>query len=259
MENKKMTKADKKIMIKFVGIMVVSLVLGYLLGMLSNWLGASEGISDTLKHIAALMQQATPILFVLVNVVILTAAFIVYIGVKKKADAWDGEDEELIARIEDRLNVPVLLSSILMVLNFFFFSAMVEIMEHTDYGQEHETGLFVVLMVTFILGWVFAIIIQKQVIDLEKKLNPEKRGNIFDTQFLKEWEASCDEAQRLIIYKAAYAAYKAVNTACMALWLVTLIAGLELKTGLMPVFCVTVVWLASVITYSVTAAKLERG
>ena len=39
-------------------------------------------------------------------------------------------------------------------------------------------------------------LIAKLVVDLEKKLNPEKKGSVFEMQFQKTWLESCDEAQK---------------------------------------------------------------
>ena len=47
------------------------------------------------------------------------------------------------------------------------------------------------------------------IVELEKKLNPEKKGDVIETNFSKKWEDSCDEAQKMIIYEAGYRAYRA--------------------------------------------------
>ena len=252
-------RSGKKIMAIFIGMMVLSLVIGYGVGLISKRLESSSGFADIMHDIGFFMQRATPVLFVAVNVVVLLVAFIIYRSTKKRIDDWDGEDETVIDEIESRLNVPMLCVSALVVVNFFFFSAMAEIIERTDFGQAHSDILSAVLLVTFILGFVCGTVIQKGIVDLTIKLNPEKRGNIFDRNFQKDWVDSCDEAQQLMIYKAAFAAYKAVNTACMVMWVLTLITGMILKTGLMPAFTVTVIWLVSIVTYSVYGDKLERG
>lgn len=114
-------------------------------------------------------------------------------------------------------------------------------------------------IVIFLVASFTFVALQKKCIDLTKQLNPEKKGNIFDKNFSKEWLASCDEAQQLMIYKASYAAYKSAGGACQILWLVTIIGMMSFGTGLLPVFCVSAIMLIMQISYFMEAKKLERG
>ena len=46
-------------------------------------------------------------------------SLIVYSKAAKQAKEWDGEDEDVIDGIEDALNIPMTLSSVMLIFNFF--------------------------------------------------------------------------------------------------------------------------------------------
>ncbi len=108
------------------------------------------------------------------------------------------------------------------------------------------------------LGMALNIIISKVTVDLEKKLNPEKQGSVFDMKFDKKWEASSDEAQKQIMYKAAYTAFRAANMACLTAWTIAVVIQMFVKTGVFPVVCICAIWLVLNVTYSRTAMKLQK-
>ena len=103
------------------------------------------------------------------------------------------------------------------------------------------------------------IIGQQKIVDFEKKLNPEKRGSVYDSKFAKKWYESCDEAERSIICQAALSAYRAGNTACLILWALLIVGHMLFNSGLLPIAVVTVFWLILTLSYSLKAYRLERG
>ena len=40
---------------------------------------------------------------------------------------------------------------------------------------------------------------------------PEKKGNVFDVKFQKDWYESCDELEKLQIGNACYKTFKCIN------------------------------------------------
>ena len=102
---------------------------------------------------------------------------------------------------------------------------------------------------------IWQLFIQAKTIDLEKKLNPEKKGNIFDSNFSKDWENSCDEAEKAKIYKSGYKAFKVAVISCMAMWIISVFGQLFFNTGLLPCITLTVIWLSMTIAYYVEAVK----
>ena len=62
--------------------------------------------------------------------------------------------------------------------------------------------LFVMIQV------VWYTVLQARIIQAVKRVAPEKRGNVFDTRFQKDWYQSCDEAERQQIGNASYASFR---------------------------------------------------
>lgn len=257
MEQNKEKKENKKIYIKFILLLAICSVAGYTVGTITN--NMSVALETMLEYIKSAVIYIVPALFIGVNVMIPVIAFFIFRKAKKQADLWDGEDEEVIDRIENLLDIPMNISNLLIVFNYMFFSFMIEIIEFS--GIKELTGqiLFGITVVMFVLGLGATFLLMKKAVDLLKKLNPEKRGNVFDMQFQKVWVDSCDEAQKLNIYKAAYKAYSMVNMTCIALWVVCILAQLAFHTGVFPVICVTTIWLVAILSYSIEVKKLEHG
>ena len=95
-------------------------------------------------------------------------------------------------------------------------------------------------------------------VKLEKQINPEKRGSVFDVKFQKQWLESCDEAEKLMVYRCGFRAYQVGNKVCMGLWLVALFLQLWADTGLFPVLSICVIWLSMVAAYVLASIRLER-
>jgi hypothetical protein len=91
-----------------------------------------------------------------------------------------------------------------------------------------------------------------------KKFNPEKKGSAFDMNFQKQWEDSCDEGQKLVLYKSGYTAYKYVNYTCLILLVLGMVSMISFKTGILPILFVSAIYLVTTIAFTVTSMKLEK-
>ena len=54
----------------------------------------------------------------------------------------------------------------------------------------------------------------------KKAINPEKQGNILDTDFNKVWMDSCDEYEKQMIWQCGFKAYNVAQTMCIILWMI---------------------------------------
>lgn len=183
---------------------------------------------------------------------LLTAA-VIYCKTKIAADKWDGEDEDVIDGIERALDIPIIIAAALLVLDMVLFSCA------GYFLLEAGDAAMILSTVMFLTGMAGIMVINEKCVSLAKKLNPEKQGSTFDIKFRKKWMASCDEAQKQMVWQAGYAAYRAGNTVCFTMWIVTFLLQTVLRFGLMPMICVGVIWLTLNMTYSLTARRLEHG
>lgn len=254
-KKQKNQKSEIKLIIIFLLVLAASYVGGYFFGTM----GAryEDELKILLNVIADGVVSVFPVFYVFINAVVIIVSLVIYINAKKKANLWDGESEEIIDDVEKKLNWSLIPINILMIADVFFYGVMVYISMYTEIGEKFDDALFVLGTATFLVSYALMMVMNKLIVDLEKKLNPEKRGSVFDIKFIKEWEESSDEAEKLTMYKAAYKAYHVVNIACMMMWGVAFCGMLLFQTGLLPLFCVTAIWVTMIATYSIVCAQIE--
>lgn len=260
LENKQQNKKALKI---FIPVILAAAALGFVLGIgiIILQTQGDVGISGAMNFFHSLALFGAPW-----AVIIVTAAGLLATGlhissarkVYKSADesAVDGEmDEGAIKRIEAKLSDGLAVQSLTQILQFMFFGIF--IVNLNDYVWLGSLPVAIIAILAFMAG-IFAGIRQQQVIvDIEKLLNPSKDGSVYDVNFKKKWEASCDELEKSQIYQAAYKAYKAGTFTCIVLWLIFASLGPLLQAGILPVVAVSVIWLVMTAAYLMEARKLE--
>ena len=244
-------KENRNALKKFLLVMLAAGIVGGVFGFLAGFAAyhnLGERMVDTLNtFLAAIAPWGIPT----TSVVLLGAAWWQYRGAKKQCAFWDGEEENVVDMAEGQLNGVLLLTTIQILLNFFFFAAAV---------VYWEPGTLTILAVIgmFLASILAIILIQQRVVDLERQLNPEKQGSIYDLKFKKKWFNSCDEAEQKQIGQAAYKAYNTVNAICPILWDVLILLGFLFDISLLPVFIVILVWGMLNISYIVECIRMRR-
>lgn len=230
--NDNVKRENRKALPKFLLILLGSGLLGGVLGGLSSWLGYSGAVAFA-EGLYYLVGHIVPWAVPAVSLVLLLAGVRQYRRAKGLFAAWDGEDEEAMDTAEGCLNRALLLTAVIMTLNFFLLAAATY--SEIVMGPLLMTGAFVLAMLAVAL-------LQQKVVDLTKRMNPEKRGSVYDMKFHKKWLDSCDEAERQQIGRAAYHAYQVTSYACLVLWVLLLIGDVVFAFGLLPVFVVMLLW-----------------
>ena len=146
--------------------------------------------------------------------------------------------------------------SVIMIVQMLFFGIMMADLENI---ADYSFAIAMVATGVFVVGNLAQLKQQQLMVDLEKEMNPSKRGSVYDAKFRDKWEESCDELEKIIIYKSAYKAYKTTALTCVILWIVTATLSIAFKTGPLPSVAVTVIWLVQTVSYCREAMKLERG
>lgn len=240
------------------GVGFISGVLGFLIGRIMKALeksGGIESIKDGLKSAAVV---SVPVLAVISVTVIFTVAIYRYKKAVRTLKTIGDDDEDKLSDVEHSLNFPLTLLNIWTILDMLFLALSVEILIYGGIEGLLKKVFEVSAVAFFIITYAVMFALTRKYIELVKKMNPEKQGDLLDMNFHKEWEDSCDEAQKLITYKAAYKAFKTANYTCMGLWVVCLIAQLAFHTGVMPVICLSVVWLVMTGAYCAESSRLEK-
>lgn len=103
------------------------------------------------------------------------------------------------------------------------------------------------------------IIIQQKCVDAAKKMNPEKTASVYDTKFQKKWMDSCDEAEKIMIGKCAFKAYRATNTVCTVLAIALALCALFLGIGFLPSLVVCLIWIVNQSVYCKEALRYSKA
>ena len=140
-----------------------------------------------------------------------------------------------------------------MIINYFFLGVDKILNLNVD---EIYYSMFTIA--AFILGLVVVIVMQQKIVDLTKKINPEKKGSVYDMKFAKKWMESCDENEQRQIGQAAYKAYQSVVYMSVFIMVILYISSTFLDFGILPFLIVTIIWGGSQIIYCYESICLAR-
>lgn len=247
------TKSEnQKAMPKFILIMLGSLLVGALIGV-GIVLSDGDWTASIAEALKSGLITASPWLIWGSAAVSALGVFCCYQKAKHAFLVLQEDDEAAVEKIDTLLNYGLLINSICLILSFFFVGIPF------CFFKESEAMSFLSNLAGFIVCLIAMAIGQQKIVDLTKKLYPEKRGSVYDVKFEKKWFESCDEAERAAIGQAAYHAYKATNMTCLLLWMVLVIGNMLFDFGLMPIAVVTLIWLISTVSYCLHAMKYGKG
>ena len=249
MENNAVKKDNRKALPKYLLILFVAAIFGGVLGFAAGWIG-HDNLSEVIAAaVADGLTAAAPWALLVTSVVSLALILWLYRGAKALYTGWDGEDDDVMDRADEKLNWALLLTAAQLVLDMFFFAVA--------QSAHNMTALWSVLF--FIVSIFLLVFAQQKIVDLTRKMNPEKKGSVYDTKFKKKWFESCDEAEQKQIGQAAYKAFNVVSTACPILWAVLLLLSYAFNFGLlMPTFIVCFIWLLLQVSYCLECIRLGR-
>lgn len=152
----------------------------------------------------------------------------------------------------------MLLNSINTILGFFFFGIGVMILPFDSVDGGYSVIKILCFSIGFILCFTSSTLIQKNIFNLEKEINPLLKGSVYDIKFAQKWLDSCDEAIKLGLFKSAYKAYKSVSITCAILWIVCIIGYDLWDFGIVPMVIVIIIWLVQTISYCIESIKQSK-
>lgn len=174
----KQKSENQKAFPRFLGILVVASLIGGVLGGLSGVAGYFwEDHTAFGAAFAHLLGAASPWAMAACAAVLLGLGLYQYRKARTAFRSWDGEDEDVMQQAEERLSWTLLLDSLTVIVSFFFFNA------GTEKLPQGSDGNTVLLLVVFLVVIALAILLQQKTVDLTKKMNPEKRGSVYDMKF----------------------------------------------------------------------------
>ena len=255
MERNEIKEANRKAMPRFLLLALVGAIVGGIVGFYSAKYDVDR-LAGSMKSAGAFFGQYVSSWILLAIAVITPIVVIpVYQKTKRLLLAWDGEDESVCDIAEKKLNTVLLINGIALISAFFLISA-------TYSGGfamiEKHLNMYVLAIVTFLVILAEGIITQQKVVDIIKIMYPEKTASVYDLKFQKKWVDSCDEAEKIMIGRCAFEAFKVTNSVCGALSVILAISALMFDIGFLPSFVVCLIWLINQCAYCRAAAKCSK-
>lgn len=249
MENNTVKQDNRKALPKYLLILLVAAIFGGVLGFAAGWMG-HDNLSEVIAAaVSNGLTAVSPWALLATSAVSLGLILWLYHGAKALYTGWDGEDDDVMDRADEKLNWALLLTAAQLVLDTFFFAVA--------QSGHNMTALWSVLF--FIVSIFLLVFAQQKIVDLTRKMNPEKKGSVYDTKFKKKWFESCDEAEQKQIGQAAYKAFNVVSAACPILWGVLLLLSYAFNFSLlMPTFIVCFIWLLLQVSYCLECIRIGR-
>lgn len=231
MERNEIKEANRKAMPGFLLLALVGAIVGGIVGFYSAEYDV-EQLAGSMKSAGAFFGKYVSSWILLAIAVITPIVVIpVYQKTKRLLLAWDGEDESICDIAEKKLNTVLMIISIAMICAFFLISA-------TYSGGfamiEKHLNMYVLAIVTFLIILAEGIIIQQKAVDITKIMYPEKTASVYDLKFQKKWVDSCDEAEKIMIGRCAFEAFKVTNSVCGALSIILAISAMMFDIGFLP-------------------------
>lgn len=110
----------------------------------------------------------------------------------------------------------------------------------------------------FLICFFYDGFIQTRYVKLLQNVHPEKQGDASSFNFQKQWLASCDEAEKEIIYQSAYEVFTFNNKIIPILLLLTMLGHLFLQTGILAIVVVGIINLTQSLIYYRSCVRLKK-
>lgn len=258
MDDNDIKKANRKAMPKFMLILVISVLVGGTIGFCAAKYELNT-LTDDMKSAGTFFgTYIAPWLMLAAAVIVPMICIPIYKGAKRLLSSWDGENEETSDTIDSKLSIVIWITSAALILSYFLIAA-----SYSGGFEAIENRSSMVSLVAGIVGFfgiiIETIIIQQKCVDAAKKMNPEKTASVYDTKFQKKWMDSCDEAEKIMIGKCAFKAYRATNTVCTVLAIALALCALFWGIGFLPSLVVCLIWIVNQSVYCKEARRYSKA
>jgi len=155
-----------------------------------------------------------------------------------RADAYERAGEE-------SFNLSMLINGVFLILNIMLFGM--------TFQKTRDDFLIVTFM--FMLSVICASVLEIVAIRYIQKTDNRLKGDPTSLRFNKDFLESCDEAEKLRIYKCGYNAFQISKNVSLGFIMITIISNIILNTGKFPIFVSCMIMLIQVTSYNYYALK----
>ncbi len=254
MNEREIKEANRKAFPKFMSILIICCLIGFAGGFISAFLEI-DNLAESLKKAGEFFACPVAPVLMIAAIVLNLILFAVFYGQARKLMAsWDGEDEEVSNRIDNLLSMEIGISSLFYILALFLLAAC-------NSGLWYRSGMQALTWISiigFLILIIETVIMQQKCVDASKLMNPEKSGSVYDLNFHQKWMDSSDEAEKIMIGKCAYKAFRVTNNVCMALAVILACAAIFTDIGFLPSFAVCLICAVNQFVYVRESILLTR-
>ena len=226
-------KESKHIYLKFFTLIIICGFLGGLAGFLLNYPGfdivdSVQLLQNNILDYGLYISSAGSVVLMLI-----TALF--YLSARNTYRQLETNDSDALYEKADHLcDTGIIFGNITLIFTFAFYGINV-----SGIHNNSSTSLLWALA-AFLLPVIFCVIFQILFVNLTK--NPEKQGNPLDLNFKKIWMNSNDEAEKFILYKAAYKTFQIMQMAFLIVMVLLMFAALTTPIGAFPFMIIGILW-----------------
>ena len=234
--NDAIKRDNRKALPLFLLVILAAALVGGVLGFAVGWFGHSDLPGSAREGMRQLLHLISPWGIPVCDAVLLGAGWVIYRRLRRGLAAWDGEDEAFPDLADRRICQCQLLLLAALLINF----ALLSVATAGIYRPGEMEPVWIVL--AYAAAFPPLLLLQQKLVDLTRRISPEKQGSVYDLRFNRKWRESCDEAELQEMGRAAYRSYQVTVAFCPILWLVMLLINQMFATGLLPSLAVLAVW-----------------
>lgn len=232
-----MTKSNS--LVKVIKILILGFITGLLISMVLRW----SGLTSNLENLSGVIFKNSYLILIFSTIISITICIIFYYLGKKKVIKQLENNTEIIE--DDLLTLTLTLCNI----GVFLVLTIGGIFATSNFLKEINIAQILIALIILISAPVVFVMIQKKIVDFVKSYSPEKRGNVFDLAFNKDWIDSSDEREKFEIYKAGYKSYENTKLALIGAMILLNTFSKESEAALLPFVVLFLVFLISEISY----------
>ena len=201
-------------------------------------------------------------LSICILIISLAFPFRFYCKSKSMYKKGDKEDDELISAVDRTLGKSTITLSILSILSLipfaiWFHNFAVSLKTDALFESSNISTLWVTYFIIFAVI-IFNFVLYRAVVQLVKKINPEKKGDVLSLKFSKDWESTLDEAEKMIVYKVSRKAYLFISKFSYVMFFLALIGDLLFGFGILPAIFTGAIAVASVLSANIYLYSLSK-
>lgn len=160
-------------------------------------------------------------------------------------DMADDKDDAYEKAGEKSFNLSMLFNGVYLILNMMLFGMTFD----------KTRGDFFVIIFLVMFGAICASVLEIIAIKYIQKNDNRLKGEPTSFRFHQDFLESCDEAEKLKIYKCGYNAFQLSKNVTLGFIVFTILSNLILNTGIFPIFISCMIMLIQVTSYSYYALK----